>query len=551
MTIASDIDAGRRSFRLQDWKDAYARLTAVDREDRLDASALEMLADAAYLIGRNEEATALWTRAHNLLVDCGEFRSAARLGFRLSLTSLLKGEVAIGSGWLERMSRLLDAVPGRCGERGYCKVLGGLRELSAGDCDAALATSDRALALAMKTEDTDLLTLSLLCRGQSLTGLRRSAEGVACLDEAMVFVTSGRVTPIFSGVVYCAVILTCQACFDVERAREWTNAFNSWCDPQPDLVPFRGQCLIHRSEILQMRGDWQGAMKEAERACRWLAEKSEATVGRAHYQKAELHRLFGEFELADQGYHRAIHHGIEPQPGRALLCFMRGQGNAAVAAIRTACGSSFGSGPSVGTADRLRLLGPSVEILLSAGEAAAAIQAAEELAAGAKAFDSPLLSATSAMATGAVMAATNKLDDALEMLKTALAVWRDLGMPYETARTRVKLADVCYRLGDPESAGMYGEAAGAVFRELGASPDLHAIERKAWRVAAARRTSLTRRQMDVLRLLAVGKPNREIASELDLSEHTVARHVSNIFDKTGVSSRAAAVSYAHRAGLLD
>ena len=543
MTGTTDIELGKKAYRAQNWHEAYNRLSATDRGAGLDAAGLEMLANAAYLIAHDSEAADLWARAHNGLVDRGEIGRAARVGFLLSLTSLLKGEASISGGWLARTQRLLDTASGRYVEEGFCGVVLGLRQLHGGDRDIALRTFDGAVALATEFQDPDLLALSLLSRGQALIALGRPEEGVACLDEAMVSVTSGSVAPIFTGIVYCAVILTCQSIFDAERAREWTNAFNSWCMAQPDLVPFRGQCLVHRSEILQMQGDWPGAMTEAERACRWLAEGSEAAVGRAHYQKGELHRLFGEFDLADHSYQAAVRHGFDPQPGHALLRLGRGQTKAAVASIQTACGTRYGMSESGSDPDRFKLLGPSV--------ADTAIAAAEELAAGARRFEMPLLEATSTSATGAVLAATDRLDDALANLKTSLATWQRLDMPYEVARTRVRLAHICYRLGDRESARMQCEAARATFRDLGALPDLSAIEGMPWHSRGAGGERLTQRQMDVRRLLADGLSNREIASELGISEHTVARHMSNIFDKAGVSSRAAAVAFAHRSKLFD
>lgn len=547
---ANDQEPGINAYHAQNWREAYDLLSAADARSCLDASGLEYFANAAYLIGEENEAAELWTRAHAGFVDRGEIARAVRVGSMLSLTLLLKGEASISSGWLARTQRLLETVPGQIVEEGFCRTVIGIRELYSGKRNAALRKFESAIALATRYQDTNLLALSLLSRGQALIASDRSEEGVKCLDEAMVSVTSRNVAPVLSGIIYCAVILACRRIFDAERAREWTNAFNSWCMPQSDLVPFRGQCLIHRSEILQMRGDWHGAMKEARQAFRWLAGKSGATVGRAHYQKGELHRLFGQFDQADRSYRKAVQHGVDPQPGYSLLRLTAGQADAAAASIRTACGNRYGASQAGSDPERLKLLGPSVEIFLSAGQADTAIAAAEELAAGARRFTMPLLEAVSAMATGEVLAATDKPDDALAMLKASLGRWQELGMPYESARARMKLADVCFRLGDPDSARMHCEAARSAFRDLGAAPDLVAADRMPWNAREAGEAGLTRRQMDVLRQLAKGHSNREIALELHISEHTVARHVSNIFDRTGASSRAAVVAFAHRKGLL-
>lgn len=550
MKILADTNMGHDAYRVQNWKAAYDRLSAAERKDGLDADGLEILANAAYLVAKDKEAAELWARAHNELIDRGEIGRAARVGFLLSLTSLLKGGASVSGGWLARTQRLLDTTSDRLVEEGFCRVVLGLRQLYGGDHDLALKTFESAVDLATEFQDPDLLALSLLGEGQALIGLGQSERGVIRLDEAMVSVTSGNVVPIFSGIVYCAVILACQCIFDTERAREWTHAFDEWCRPQPDLVPFRGQCLIHRSEILQMRGDWSGAMEEAERACLWLSGKSETTVGRAHYQKGELYRLFGEFDLANRSYHEAVRHGVDPQPGHALLRLGSGQTDAAVASIRTACESRSGVSGFGENLRRLKLLGASVEIFLSAGETDTAIEAAEELSAGTKVFGKPWLEATSSAALGAVLANTGELDEALSTLRKSLGIWQRLSIPYEVARTRVKLAEVCSQLGDRDSAEMLCEAARSTFLELGASADLTAVDRMPWPFRGTEVSGLTSRQMAVLRLLANGQSNREIALELQISEHTVARHISNIFDKIGVNSRSAAVTFAHRNKLL-
>ena len=550
MVGSAEIEAGQEAFRRQNWKTAYECLSLADRKTGLDAIGLETLANAASLLAKDDEAQDAWVRAHGAFIDGGEVGRAARVGFMLSLTSLLRGEASKSGGWLARTQRLLEDASDRHVEEGFCMIMLGLRELYGGNPHAARKNFERAVATATEFQDTDLLTLSLLSEGQALIQTGQIELGCGRLDEAMVSVTAGSVAPIFSGIVYCAVILTCQSIFDTKRAREWTQAFNKWCEPQADLVPFRGQCLIHRSEILQMRGDWSGALEEAERACAWLSGKSETIVGRAHYQKGELYRLLGKFRLADRSYREAIKHGVDPQPGYALMRLFDGETEAAAASIRTACGAPYGASEFTGNPARLRLLGPSVEILLSAGDTDCAIAAADELAAGARAIGMPLLQATSTAATGGVLASTDRPDEAVAMLKTSLDAWQNLEIPYEAARTRIKLADVCYRLGDRESAQMHCQAARSTFRRLGALPDLVALDRLPAVSPNGAAPGLTSRQLDVLRLLANGLTNREIASELRISEHTVARHISNIFDRIGVSSRAAAVAFAHRQNLL-
>lgn len=530
---------GREAFARRAWRTAYTALAAAEREAVLAPADLDRLATAAYLVGRDAEAAAIWTRAHHGFIDEGEIEHAARLGFLLSLLFLLGGEPAQSTGWLARTRRLLDDRQVLSGEEGYGLVVAGLIALHGGDPDGAAAQFEQAAALAGRFDDRDLLALALLGQSEVLIGQRQISEGVARLDEAMVAVTADEVSPVFAGIVYCAVILACQGIFDLGRAQEWTRAFDQWCASQPDLVPYRGQCLVHRSELLQLQGDCAGAKAEAERACEWLQGRSEAVVGRAHYQLGELYRLRGEFDLAEQMYRTAIRHGCEPQPGYALLQLARGEREAARTTIRAAGRSGRGLSWA-------RLLGPMVEILLATGDVDEARKVSDELAAIATAVEAPVLAAASAAAGGAVLLAEEKPEAALDRLHEAWTLWQRLETPYEAARARVMIGRASERLGDRETAELHFDAALAVFGELGAAHDLAELEHSRGRQVTAPHGALTGRELEVLALVAAGQSNREVAAELAISEHTVARHLSNIFNKIGVNSRSAAGAFAFR-----
>jgi len=316
---------------------------------------------------------------------------------------------------------------------------------------------------------------------------------------------------------------------------------NDWCETQPGLVPYRGECLTHRAEILQLRGRWGEALDEARRACEALASAKHVGHGTAAYALAEMHRLRGEIEAADAAYRLAGENGRTPHPGLALLRLAQGQREAARAAIERVMAE-----PARGR-QRANVLMAGVEILLATGETAAAGRAANELKTLAGSLDSAWVRAMADTADGAVLLEDAQARLALAPLTGALTSWRDLHAPYEEARVRTLLGRACRALGDTDGARTEWDAAARVFGEFGAAPalaEVEALRREDTPSKHPETGGLTSREVEVLRLIARGKTNREIAGELAISEKTVARHVSNIFIKLDVPTRAAATAYA-------
>jgi tetratricopeptide (TPR) repeat protein len=334
MTASATVAQGWESYERQAWRQAYDQLLAADRAERLEPEDLERLATAAYLLGLDADSADLLARAYHDHLGNGAVERAARCAFLLAFGLLFRGETARGGGWLTRAERLL-AERQDCAEHGFLLVSSAYQSWDDGDPIAAHATFMRAAALGERFGERDLITLAGLGQGQTLIAQGKIAEGVAVLDEAMVAVTADEVSPIVVGLVYCAVIDACKQIFDLRRAHEWTAALSQWCAGQPDLVPYRGQCLVHRAEIMQLHGAWVDAMDEARRARDRLADPpSQPAVGAAFYQLAELHRLRGEWAQAEEAYGQASQWGHSPQPGLALLRLGQGYADAAAATIR-------------------------------------------------------------------------------------------------------------------------------------------------------------------------------------------------------------------------
>jgi DNA-binding NarL/FixJ family response regulator len=534
-------DRGRQAYRRRSWADAFGALTAADEAATLPPEDLDLLANAAYLIGKDAVGYSLWARVYREWLHQGESAWAAQSAARLAILLMLQGEEASSNGWALRAKRLVEADEIDCPACGYLSVLDGLERLRSGEVDAALAAGRLTASTGKRFEDSDLLAFGQLGEAQALIQAGEITRAAERLDEAMVAVTAGEVSPIAAGILYCAVIDSCQAIFDLRRAHEWTAALGRWCDTQPDLVPFRGACLVHRAEIMRMRGNWSDAVDETREACERLT--GHPAIGAGYYQLADLYRLRGELRRAEETYRQACRWIPDPQPGLALLRLTQGQEAAAAAAIRRALDETTGD------VSRSRLLGPAVEILIAAGDDGAARDASAELRGIATRLDVSWLQAMSLTADGATLLADGDAREALHTLRRAWTAWQDLGAPYEAARVRVLMAQACQACDDPASAEMELDAAVLVFEQLGARPDV-ARARALSRAGAPESAGLTGRELEVLRHVAAGQTNRAIAADLILSEKTVARHVSNMFSKLGVSSRAAATAYAYEHGLL-
>ncbi len=538
---ARELERGREAFAGLAWADARDAFARADRVAPLRPEDVERLGTSTYMLGDVDGALAFLERAHRAYLEDGQPLRAARCAIFLGIQVASRGETGRATGWFGRAHRLVEGEGGDCPERGYLMLPVAYQNEAAGDNEAAREAAAAAAEVGARFREPDLLGLAMQSQGRNLIKTGRVEEGLAVLDEAMLTLAAGELSPVVTGIVYCGVIAGCEAAYDLRRAHEWTDALSHWCDRQPDMVSFSGRCLAHRAEIMRIHGAWAEALIEAERArdrCERGMNRRDA--GQALYQQAEIHRLRGEFDAARAAYRDANALGREPQPGFALLRLAEGDAQAAAQAIRRAVVES------AEPLERARLLPALAEIAIATGDGDGAMRAAGELAELAERYRSVVLGAIAGQVLGAVELAGGDALAALPPLRRALRVWQEFEAPYEAARTRVLVGLACRALGDEDTAALELEAARGVFEQLGAGPDLARL------LPPGRRDehALTPRELDVLRLVAAGRSNRQIAVELVVSEHTVARHVQNILAKLRVPSRTAAAAFAFEHDLV-
>jgi DNA-binding CsgD family transcriptional regulator len=518
------------------WREAYAALAEIDQADPLTPDDLELLGRSAYMIGRDDDYVAALERAHLQYVELDELPAAVRCAFWIGHSLLFRGQGSRAGGWFEVGKRLLDDGDLDCVERGYMLIPTWLRQMGRGDWDSGLATAVEGAAIGERFGDPDLMWLARDDQARALVQLGRLDEAIRLVNEMLVVVTSGILSPVVSGIVYCNTIIFCRDAFELRHTREWTEALTLWCDEQPQMEAHNGLCLVHRAEILQLSGDWATAMKEAQSASErfTLGVLNQIATGMAHYRQGEIHRLQGRLSAAEDAYREANRLGHEPQPGLALLRLAQGHTHSATSTIRRAVTEH------TQPLKRAALLPAFVEIMLADGDLDAAHAACEELAQIGRRHGTDAIRAMVAYARGSVALAEGDAEQGLVEARQAWRGWHALDAPYEAARARLLVAEACRLLGDADSEQLELEAAHAVFADLAAEPSLTGPA-----TSQPGPDGLSARELDVLRLVADGLGNREIAGALFISQHTVARHLQNIFAKLGVSSRTAAVAYAH------
>lgn len=547
---AVSLEGARSAVADHRWLDAYESLSRIDGERALSVEDLELLAMAAFLCGSREDCRQARLRAYQIQVGTGDYRRAARNALRIGLEELDTADVAEASGclptslsscsaWAAQASTLLKREEEECAEHGWLLIPAAFEQLAIrGDPEKAAERAELATGIGRRFDDAELRALAGAIHGRAMVRLGGENTGIGSLDEAVLLAISDEVSPAIAGIVLTSAVDIAEESFDLQRWEEWVEALASWCDLQQGMVAFNARSFALRAKLCRLHGSWTEVLEWSERAGEHpISDADPPAAAAALYEQGEVMRLRGEFAAAEAVYNQVARRGQDPQPGLALLRQAQGNVDAASGSIARALTES--DDPH----QRVRLLPTQVEILLAVEDVAAASNAATELAVIADNHPSPLLEATAQQTAARLALAENDPVTALASLRQASRVWRHFELPYEDAHGRLLMARGCRMLGDDDTASLELEAARLIFAWLGAGPDVRTVDDH---VPGQPRHGLTRRETQVLRLLATGMTNRAMADELVVSPRTIDTHVTNIFTKLGVSSRSSATAYAYQ-----
>ncbi len=542
MGVIEGLHRAREAYERREWVAAYRELSDADEAD-LKAADFAALATTAYLLGHRNDCIHALQRAYQASLDVGERPAAVRAAYLMTMTLWQSGELAVGNGWRGRAARLLDELDDDVAERGYLYDLEMMGHIVNGQFADAFPLAPRITEYGRRFDEPDLLALGLHAEGRLMVMSGQVADGLRRMDEALAGVMAGEVTSVTAGRVYCSTIEACQEVSDFGRASAWTHALTTWCDAQPGLVAYTGQCATHRGQLMRLHGAYADAVEELERAVdRYRAAGGDPAVALANYERGETHRLRGEYDAAETAYATAAEFGHPAQPGRALLWLARDRRDAATAAVHRLLAEREGP------VHRSQILAAAVDVLVATDDIEGAGPLGAELCAIGEAFGCTALQASGQRAVAMVELARGAAEPALHSALRAMEGWSQLSAPYEVARSRLLVGRALRLLGDEESAVADLAAARKAFADLGAGP----AEREATALLGDEKVpgGLSPREVEVIRLVAAGKSNPEIAAQLRLSEKTVGRHLSNIFTKLDVSSRTAAAAFAYEHHLV-
>jgi DNA-binding CsgD family transcriptional regulator len=538
--VQSDaLAAARDALARHDWDRAYEATAAALGAPTLEAERLDMRAEAAWWLGRLDECIAAREDAYRLFDEAGEHRRAGRCAVALWEHHVMRIRPAVAGGWLRRARRSLE------GDE-HCIEYGGLilREAEVahggGELDRAAALTAEAVQLGRSLRSADLEAEALQARGRVLIDQGDINDGLGHLDEAMLFAVEGRLSSYSTGKVYCSLISACEQVGDLDRAAEWTEATMNWAQQHPFAI-FPGICRVHRAVVLKQRGSLAEAEREAAQACEELRGSHIGNSAAAYAEVGDIRRRLGELERAEQAFDKALELQGRPCAALSLLRLAQGRIDTAMSIIE---GCLRGTSNALARADVLPIY---VHVAVAAGDLDGAAEALAELEEIAARFGMPILR-TSALATKGRLELARNDPAACSTLQAALEGWQALDVPYEVATVRTLLGQALRERGDEAAAAESFAEAARLFDHIGARLDARAATGD---TRSALPAGLTEREVEVLRLVAAGLTNNDIATQLYLSVKTVSRHLSNIFTKIGVTSRAGATAFAFEHGLVD
>ncbi len=530
MAIAAERDA----FDRRQWR---AVVDALDgRTDRLSAAELALLAEAVWWLGDAPRSMTVSEQAFQRLSADGDLQAAADRALRLTMDWAIRGDLQVATAWLARARRLLQGLP-RCVVHGYLTYLDASFDMDVtGDPSTAAVAAEEVAGYAEEFDDPALGSCAMALRGLAAVRGGDTARGFGELDEAMLPVLAGRVDSLWAGDIYCTVIHLCDELGDLARMRSWTEALGRWSTPLSDTFLYAGVTRVHELQLVAAEGDWTTVERELGARSADLVGAHGWLAGDGYYTLGEVRRLRGDAAGAREAYALARGLRYEAQPGEALLLRADGRPAEALDQLRVAL--------AAGTRlERARMLLAAVELALEQGDASYAEDLAGELEQTAAWFGTPGLRARAAEARAVLLLASGDARAAIELLEVAARTYREQRYRHASGVVHERLAAAHAAAGESARAEAEQATAAAIYAGLGAAPDLARVQRR------SRPGGLTEREVEVLRLVATGASNQQVASELTISQKTVSRHLANLFTKIGVSTRTAAAAWARDHGV--
>jgi len=467
--LQDPLEAGREAAERGAWPEAYELLIAADKNGTLAGSDLELLSHAAMWTGHLTASIEYAERAYARYSDASEMEKAAMVALALAAEYRNKLQLSASQGWHQRAARLLESIE-ESPAHGFLALQKSMIASSRGGYDEALEHIQAALDIATRHHDRDLLAQATLREGVARVNSGDVDQGLALIDEVTAAAIAGELDPLSTAIIYCNAIDACRDLGDYSRAGEWEQTATRWCERMA-IAGFPGMCRVDRAELMRLRGAWNDADQELQRATEELADFNPRVAGQAFYEIGEIRLRMGDLEAAEQAFNQARDMARDPEPGLSLLRLAQGKADAASRSIKRALEEE-----SLVRLDRARLLPAQVEIALVAGDVKTARAAAEEIDAIANDYKisdrmTPALEASAQTAWGAVRLAEQDTEGAITCLRRAIKLWQEVDHPYEGAKTRFLLAGAYREQGDEDGAKSELQAAQSAFERLGARLD--------------------------------------------------------------------------------